>query len=197
MYFKLPKKELLAPLKMITGVVEQRQTMPILANSLVRVENNTLHFIATDAEVEVACSLPLDAEIDASNDGETTIPARKFCDICKSLPDNSTIQVNVEENQVTIKAGKSRFKLQTLPPEEFPNSPELTEPTELLVSQRQLKHFFSKTSFCIATNDVRYFLNGLLLEIGDGKMSFIGTDGHLSSDKYLQDNWYYQKIRHR
>ena len=179
MYFKLPKKELLNPLKMINGVADQRNAMPILANSLVRVENNTIHFIATDNEVEIACSIPLEAEIgNDANEGSTTIPARKLFDICKSLSDDAVVQVNVEENNATIKAGKSRFKLQTLPSEEFPNSPELTEPTELLISQRQLKHFFSKTSFCIATNDVRYFLNGLLLEIGDGKMSFAGTDGH-------------------
>lgn len=175
MYFKLPTKELLAPLKMIAGVAEQRAVIPILANALVRVENNTLHFIATDAEVEVACSLPLEAGI--GNEGETTIPARKIHDICKLLS-NSNVQLNTEDNIAVIKAGKSKFKLQTLPPEDFPNSPKLSEPTELLIPQRQLKHLFSKASFCIATNDVRYFLNGLLLEIGEGKMSFVGTDGH-------------------
>ncbi len=179
MHFKLSRKELLTPLKMITGVVEQRQTMPILANTLARVANNTLHLTATDAEVEVACSLPLEAETDANeNDGETTIPARKFFDICKSLSDETSIQINTDENQATIKAGKSKFKLQTLPAEEFPSSPELTEPAEFMISQQQFKNSLSKTSFCIATNDVRYYLTGLLLEIGEGKISFVGTDGH-------------------
>jgi len=179
MYFKISRKELLTPLKMITGVVEQRQTLPILANTLARVQNNTLHLTATDAEVEIACSLPLETEnVGTDNDGETTIPARKLFDICKSLPDGVGIQINTEENQAIVQAGRSKFKLQTLPASDFPSSPELTEPAEFLISQQQFKNSLYKTSFCIATNDVRYYLTGLLLEIGDGKISLVGTDGH-------------------
>lgn len=178
MYFEIERKELLTPLKMITGVVEQRQTLPILANTLVSVKDNGLNFTATDSEVEIACRLPLESgSLDAENDGETTVPARKLFDICKSLPDGM-IQVNIEENQATIKAGKSRFKLQTLPAEEFPSSPEIDGETEFHISQHDLKNLLSKTSFCIATNDVRYYLTGLLLEIGEGKISLVGTDGH-------------------
>lgn len=179
MYFEIKRKELLTPLKMITGVVEQRQTMPILANTLVRVKDNSLHFTATDAEVEIACRLPLESgNLGTDNDGETTIGARKFFDICKSLPDSVMIQVHKEENQATIKAGKSKFKLQTLPAEDFPSSPQIQEQTEFRLSQHELKNLLYKTSFCIATNDVRYYLTGLLLEIGDGKISIVGTDGH-------------------
>jgi len=178
MYFEISRKDLLSPLKMITGVVEQRQTLPILANTLVSVKNNKLHLTATDAEVEMACRLPLESGLGTDNDGETTLPARKFFDICKSLPDAAVIQVKTEENQATLKAGNSKFKLQTLPAEDFPNSPQLSEPAEFNISQKRLKNSLSKTSFCIATNDVRYYLTGLLLEIGDGKISLVGTDGH-------------------
>lgn len=178
MHFQIPRKELLSPLKMITGVVEQRQTLPILANTLVTVKDNNLQLTATDAEVEIACRLPLVSEIGTENEGDTTIPARKFFDICKSLPDGADIEVNTEENQATLKAGSSKFKLQTLPAEDFPGSPQLSEPAKFGISQQHLKNALSKTSFCIATNDVRYYLTGLLLEIGDGKISLVGTDGH-------------------
>jgi len=181
MYFEISRKELLIPLKMIIGVVEQRQTLPILANTLTCVKDNTLHLTATDAEVEIACRLPLEpgGGLNTDNDGEITIPARKFFDICKSLPDGAMIQIDTtEENQAVLKAGKSKFKLQTLPAEDFPNTPQLTEPTEFQISQHHLKNLLYKTSFCIAINDVRYYLTGLLLEIGEGKISLVGTDGH-------------------
>ena len=161
---------------MISSVCNQRNGTPILANALIKVAENTLYLTATDNEVEVVCSLPLEAEI--WNDGETTIPARKLFDICKSLSNDSIVQVNVDDSQATIKAGKSRFKLQTLSAEEFPNSPKFTEKAEFTITQKQLKHLFSKTSFCMANNDIRYFLNGLMMKIGDGKISFVGTDGH-------------------
>jgi DNA polymerase-3 subunit beta len=177
MYFEIQRKELLTPLKMIIGVVEQRQTIPIMANCLCRVKDNALHLTATDAEVEIACCLPLEmGGID--NEGETTLPARKFFDICKSLPDSATIKVSIDDNLATIKAGKSKFKLQTLPAEDFPETPELVEPTKFQISAQQFKNLLSKTAFCIAVNDVRYYLTGLLLEIANGKISLVGTDGH-------------------
>lgn len=179
MYFEIAKKDLLTPLKMITSVVEQRQTLPILANTLVIVKNNSLNLTATDAEVEISCNLPLtNGDLIADNDGEITIPARKFFDICKSLPDSVDIQVTVEDNQAILNAGKSKFKLQTLPAEEFPSSPSLKDAKEFLIAPQDLKHLIYKTSYCIATNDVRYYLTGLLLEIADKKISFVGTDGH-------------------
>jgi len=179
MYFKISRKELLTPLKMITSVVEQRQALPILANTLVRVKNNTLHLTATDSEVEIACNFPLtEGNLGNDDEGETTIPARKFFDICRSLPENVEIQVDVNGSQATVKAGKSKFKLQTLPVEEFPESPQFVEPAEFQISQTHLKELINKTSFCVAVNDVRYYLNGLLLEIYEGKICLVGTDGH-------------------
>ena len=178
MYFEISRKELLTPLKMITGVVEQRQTLPILANALIEVKDNTLHLTATDAEVEIACSLPLETDLGNDNDGETTIPARKFFDICRSLPESAMIQVNTEGNQATLKAGKSKFKLQTLPAEDFPAGPQIQKPAEFHISQHHFKNLLYQTSFCIATNDVRYYLTGLLLEIAKDQISLVGTDGH-------------------
>ncbi|MDM8567492.1 DNA polymerase III subunit beta [Candidatus Halobeggiatoa sp. HSG11] len=178
MYFEISRKELLPTLKMIIGVVEQRQTLPILANTLIRVKDDALYLTATDAEVEIACNLPLESGINADSEGETTIPARKFFDICKSLSDTSNIQVAVEDNESVVKSGRSRFKLQTLPAIDFPDRPQLKEQASFTISQRNLKDLFYKTSFCIAVNDVRYYLNGVLLETANGKISLVGTDGH-------------------
>jgi DNA polymerase III subunit beta len=183
MYFEISRKELLSPLKMITGVVEQRQTLPILANTLISVKENALHFTATDAEVEINCSLPLDSDnLGTENEGTTTIPARKFFDICRALSDdkNANIQVSTEDenSQAIVKAGKSRFKLQTLPADDFPAGPQIQATAEFSISQPHLKNLLHKTVFCVAINDVRYYLTGLLLEIGEGKISLIGTDGH-------------------
>ena len=179
MYFEISRKELLTPLKMITGVVEQRQTLPILANTLVQVKNHTLHLTATDAEVEIACRLPLHVpQLSNDNEGETTLPARKLFDICRSLPDEVTLQIQVEEHQATVKAGKSKFKLQTLPAQDFPTSPQIQTQTEFTISQHNLKELLYKTSFCVATNDVRYYLTGLLLDMAKDKIALVGTDGH-------------------
>ncbi|MDM8569574.1 DNA polymerase III subunit beta [Thiotrichales bacterium HSG1] len=178
MYFEITRKELLPTLKMIIGVVEQRQTLPILANTLIRVKDDVLYLTATDAEVEVACNLPLESAINIDSEGEITLPARKFFDICKSLSDSATIQVTVEDTQATLKTGKSKFKLQTLPAIDFPDRPQLNEKTSFAISQSKLKNLFYKTSFCIAVNDVRYYLNGVLLEVVDGKIFLVGTDGH-------------------
>ncbi|MBE9561887.1 MAG: DNA polymerase III subunit beta [Proteobacteria bacterium] len=177
MYFEITKKELLPTLKMIIGVVEQRQTLPILANILIKVKDDFLYLTATDAEVEIACNLPLESGINTDSEGEITLPARKFFDICKSLSDTN-IQVSIEDTQATLKAGKSKFKLQTLPAIDFPDRPKLKEPAKFNISQLNLKNLFYKTSFCVAVNDVRYYLNGLLLEIAEGKIFLVGTDGH-------------------
>lgn len=176
MYFEISRKELLPPLKMAVSVVEQRQTRPILGNILVRVKDDTLHFTATDEEVEITCSVPLEASLKAE-EAEITIP-RKIFDIVRSLPDNSDIQVTEEDNHILIKSGKSRFTLSTLPAEDFPASPQLEDGTEFHIARNKFKELLHKTSFCVAVNDVRYYLMGLLLEIGDGKIFLVGTDGH-------------------
>lgn len=179
MYIKIKKEDLSSALKTVIGVVEKRQTLPVLANILTTVKDNILSLTATDAEVEIVCRLPLAPDaLNKDNEGGATIPARKFFDICKSLPENTAVQINTEENQALLKAGKSKFKLQTLPAADFPNTPELNNPTKFTIQQQKLKNLLYKTSFCVAVNDVRYHLNGLLLEIGDNMITLVGTDGH-------------------
>jgi DNA polymerase-3 subunit beta len=180
MYFEIPRKELLPSLKMITSVVEMRQTLPILGNVLVQVENDVLKLTATDAEVEIACTLPLEASLNAEHQGETTIPARKFFDICRSLPDSSPIQVNnpSDDERATVRSGKSRFTLSCLPARDFPSRQAIDGMYRFKFPQRTLKELFAKTQFAMAQQDVRYYLNGICLDLNNGRLSVVATDGH-------------------
>lgn len=173
MYFEISRKELLNPLKMVVSVVEQRQTLPILGNILVRVKDHLLQLTATDSEVEIVCCTPLPEGV---NPDETTIP-RKIFDIVRSLPDNSQLQVIKEDSHIILKSGKSRFTLSCLPAADFPESPQV-QGLEFQIAQNLFRKLVAKTAFCIAINDARYYLTGLLLEIAGGKISLVATDGH-------------------
>lgn len=176
MQFKTTKQELFPPLKMVTGVVEQRQVLPILGNILVQLISNTLHLTATDNEIEITCQSQL-ATI-GNVDGEATLPAKKLFDIVRTLDTQIDLSVVLEGDVATLKAGKSKFKLKTLPADDFPKSPGIEEKGKFVVSQRELKNLMSKVAYATAVNDIRYYLNGILLEISDGKISIVGTDGH-------------------
>ncbi len=179
MYFEISRKDLLNPLKMLTGVVEQRQTLPILSMALVRVTQDKLHLTANDSEIEIACSLPINTGLDSSQEGEITLPARKFYDICRSFSDYATIQVQTTEpNKALVKSGKSRFSLACLPAEDFPNSPDLEALRVFRLSQRTLKKMLKQTSFSAATADVRYYLNGVCFHLQQGTLNLVATDGH-------------------
>lgn len=198
MNFKISRKDLLSPLKMLTGVVEQRQTLPILSMALVKVTQGKLHLTANDSEIEIACSLPIVTGLDGSQEGEITLPARKFHDICRSFSDDATIEVQTTEpNKALVKSGKSRFSLACLPAEDFPSSPDLKALRVFRLSQRVLKKMLKQTSFSAATSDVRYYLNGVCFQLQQGtlidttemvegvesylsgsKLNLVSTDGH-------------------
>lgn len=177
LFFDLPRKDLLNPLKMAVSVVEQRQTLPILANVFVQVSGNHLHLLATDSEVEIACTIPLEPDLSV-HDGATTIPARKFFDIIRALPDKNTVQVSQEDSRVTIKSGRSRFTLLCLPAEDFPVSQAIDSKFTFKLPQRTFKELLARTAFAMANNDVRYYLNGLCLETTKEQLVVVGTDGH-------------------
>lgn len=176
MKFSVPRETLLKPLNLVTGVVERRQTLPILANVLLELENNQLSLTGTDLEVEMVGRIELD---DASAEsGSVTVPARKFLDICKSLPDGSVIELTVNENRAVVKSGRSRFTLSTLPANEFPNVDESESLASISVLQGQLKRLIERTGFAMAQQDVRYYLNGMLWELSPEGMKTVSTDGH-------------------
>jgi DNA polymerase-3 subunit beta len=148
--------------------------MPILANLLLVANGGKLSITATDLEVELVAN----AEIKSGSDGRVTVPGRKLLDICRSLPDNATLALALEGERMTVKAGKSRFVLATLPAADFPVIDELQQQQKFTIAQADLRRLLDKTHFSMAQQDVRYYLNGMLLET-DGKMlRTVATDGH-------------------
>jgi len=179
MHFEIARKDLINPLKTAVAVVEQRQTLPILGNVLTKVENGNLYLTATDAEVEIACSTTLaEPNLDDSDDGSVTIPARKLFDICRSLPANAQIKLTEQEEKVVVTSGKSRFSLATLPAEDFPETPEIDSIFDFKMPQSLLKYLLVKTQFAMAQQDARYYLNGVLMDLMDNTISIVATDGH-------------------
>ncbi|MFV8818910.1 DNA polymerase III subunit beta [Haliea sp. E17] len=176
MKFTVSRDALLKPLNLVAGVVERRQTLPILSNVLLVVDKDHLSLTGTDLEVELIGRVPLAESRDET--GEVTVPARKLVDICRSLPDGSDIQFSVEESKVTVSCGRSRFTLSTLPAREFPSLEDSMGTHQLSLKQGQLKRLIDRTAFAMAQQDVRYYLNGMLWEIKDHKLTVVATDGH-------------------
>jgi DNA polymerase-3 subunit beta len=176
MKFTVSRDALLKPLNLVAGVVERRQTLPILANVLMVLDGNRLALTGTDLEVELVGRLELDAE--GAESGELTVPARKLVDICKSLPEGSAISFTAEDGKVTVKSGRSRFTLSTLPAREFPNVEDSMGTHQLTIKQGQLKRLIDRTGFAMAQQDVRYYLNGMLWELKEQRLRVVATDGH-------------------
>ncbi len=175
MNFLLDRNQAIAPLSLVTSVVERRQTLPILSNVLIECSENKLRLIGTDLEVEVQIEVPVDQSVE----GATTVNARKLLDICRTLPESSTIKINQKEDQVKIQSGRSRFTLQSLSADDFPRLKESERWEERVkLTQTQLRQLFETTAFSMAQQDVRYFLNGVLLELDDDKLTAVATDGH-------------------
>lgn len=175
MKFVISREALIKPLQLVAGVVERRQTLPVLSNILLVAEGDQLSMTGTDLEVELVGRVTLDEPAEA---GSVTVPARKLMDICKSLPDTARIELTLTGQKMVIKAGRSRFSLSTLPAAEFPNVEDSPETLELCMVQQQLRNLIDSTGFSMAQQDVRYYLNGMLLEIADGQLRAVSTDGH-------------------
>ncbi len=175
MKFTIARDALLKPLNLVAGVVERRQTLPILSNVLLSLEGNQLSLTGTDLEVELVGRVELVAP---GVDGDITVPARKLVDICKSLPEGSEIEFSVESGKATVKAGRSRFTLSTLPATEFPSVEGSVGELALELPQSSIKRLIDRTAFAMAQQDVRYYLNGMLLEIKSGRLRMVATDGH-------------------
>ena len=175
MKFIISRDALLKPLNLVAGVVERRQTLPVLSNVLLTLEGNQLALTGTDLEVELIGRVEVSSSI---AEGEITVPARKLVDICKSLPDGVDIEFSVEAGKATVKAGRSRFTLVTLPASEFPSVEEGAGELALELPQSVLKRLIERTGFAMAQQDVRYYLNGMLLELKNGRLRMVATDGH-------------------
>ncbi|MEX0732585.1 MAG: DNA polymerase III subunit beta [Aquisalimonadaceae bacterium] len=174
MKIEIERESLLRPLQAVIGVVERRQTLPVLANVLIVADENGLSLTATDLEVELVSRI--DTPVDEA--GQITVPARKLMDIVRNLPEGARISVTLDQERAVITAEHSRFTLATLPASEFPTVEDIGDTQPLLLLQADLRELIEKTHFSMALQDVRYYLNGLLLELEPGRLRAVATDGH-------------------
>src|SRR5690242_19063383 len=174
MRFSIQREALLRRLQQVVGVVERRQTLPVLANLLVTVDTQGVALTGTDLEVEMVAR----TEADGLDPGEITVPARKLFDIVRALPDGVTIKFDQSGERAVVSAGRSRFTLATLPATEFPVIENIELVERVSLSEATLKSLMERTSFAMAHQDVRYYLNGMLLDLRETSLRCVATDGH-------------------
>lgn len=174
MKFSIPQDVLLQPISQVVGVVERRQTLPVLANFLISAQGKRLSITGTDMEVELVASV----DADIQQEGEITVPARKLVDIVRKLPEGATISAVLEGDKLMISSGRGRYTLATLPATEFPATDQVETLESFSIQEVELKTLLDKTSFAMANQDVRYYLNGLLFEFHEGTLTTVATDGH-------------------
>ena len=173
--YKGPRNQILEPLQSVCGIVEKRHTLPILSNVLIEKADARLTLLATDIEIQIKTG----TEVAGSETVALTVAARKLQDILRSLPEEAEINLSFEDKRLQVKAGKSRFNLQTLPAEDFPRMAQSDAgQTRISVSQKQFKRQLSLVQYAMAQQDIRYYLNGLLLVVKGNEMRMVATDGH-------------------
>ncbi|MDP1595744.1 MAG: DNA polymerase III subunit beta [Methylotenera sp.] len=193
MNIQINRETLLKPLTSVTSIVEKRHTLPILSNLLLEAKQGKIYLTATDLEMQI--SLSVDSA--ATGDFSTTISAKKLLDICRSLPDNAEISMATNDSRITLKAGKSRFNLQTLPATDYPAITKTQTVGSLVtIGQGLLKSLLKQVEFAMAQQDIRYYLNGLLFEVIANRLNVVGTDGHRLSftSAELKQNYEKQEI---
>jgi DNA polymerase III subunit beta len=174
MKFSLSREQFLGPLQSVIGVVERRQTMPILANVLINARNNRLSLTGTDLEVEMMAS----AEASVAQAGDITVAGRKLLDIVRAFPDGASVSLAREGEKVVLRSGRSRFTLSTLPATDFPVIDDIQAKQTWRVSRAAVRRLIDKTHFAMAQQDVRYYLNGTLFESSGKSLRTVATDGH-------------------
>ncbi|WP_432785861.1 Beta sliding clamp [Oligella sp. MSHR50489EDL] len=182
---KASSEVLIKPLNTVIGIVERRSTMPILANILIKKTGNRVEFTATDLEVEISTN----ADIGVGDESAlVTVSARKFLEVLRTLPSGGVVDITLEEGKLQLVCGRSRFSLQTMPGEDFPQVEQPnswlqeTNPSEMpdtfVLPQETLKRLFNMVSFAMAKQDIRYYLNGILLVVEPDRVRAVATDGH-------------------
>ena len=192
MKLNLVRETLLKPLQLVIGVVDRKKTLPILSNVLLSIEIDQLSITGTDLEVELIGQIKLDKNITETSC--LTVPGRKLMDICRALPENAPIELHRDKEKVILRSGRSRFMLSTLPAKDFPAVERRDSQLQLSISQADLRRLLQRTHFSMAQQDVRYYLNGLLLETYSNKLRAIATDGHRLAANNLYIN---TKTEHR
>lgn len=174
MKIQVGRNELLGALQSVIGVVERRQTLPVLANFLMEVSEDALTVTGTDLEMELVGR----ARVQNLAPGRVTVPARKLFDICRGLPEGAELSLEASGDKVALRSGKSRFTLSSLRAEEYPVMGEAAGGAEIRLRRGELKQLLERTQFAMAQQDVRYYLNGLLFEVTERRLRAVATDGH-------------------
>ncbi|AMA64930.1 DNA polymerase III subunit beta [Candidatus Arsenophonus lipoptenae] len=175
MNFTIEREKLIKPLQQVSGPLSSRPKLPILGNLLLQVNKKILLLTSTDLEVEMVAKVILTEQ---SQNGSITVPARKFCDIWRGLPNDSKISVTLEGDRLLVRSCRSRFSLSTLPATSFPNLDNWQSEVEFELPRSTLKYLIDVTQFSMANHDVRYYLNGMLFEIKGKELRTVATDGH-------------------
>ncbi len=174
MKFIINREQLLPPLQQIVGVIEKRQTIPILSNVLMQLDDQHLTLTGTDLEIQMVAKIPVGPELP----GNITVPARKFLDICRLLPTEADIAIELKGDKLLLRSGRGRFVLSTLAADDYPEFAETKYQHQFTIKTEKFKKALNKTAFCMASQDVRYYLNGLLVNISNSKIKMVGSDGH-------------------
>jgi DNA polymerase-3 subunit beta len=173
---KARRDDILTPLAAVSGIIERRHTLPILSNVLIEQSDQNLSFLATDIEIQITARTPLKASGEARS---VTVGARKLLDILRALPDGADLSLQPQDKRLQVKAGKSRFTLQTLPAEDFPRLAKPSgEAAKFTLGQKALRRLLGLVQYAMAQQDIRYYLNGLLLVVEEGQLKLVATDGH-------------------
>lgn len=171
----IAKQMLLTPLLMVAGAVDKKQSLPILSNILLKLTDDKLYLTATDLDIEITASVSF---LSHKETGSITVPTKKIIDIIRSLDDHATPTLSFHNEILSIKEGRSQFKLSTLQADDYPSSQNNQEESHFSVPKSSLIHLLQSTHFAMSQNDVRFFLNGLLLELTPQMMTAVATDGH-------------------
>jgi DNA polymerase-3 subunit beta len=173
---KAKRDEILGPLSAVSGIIERRHTLPILSNVLIDRSASSVSFLATDIEIQITARSSLAASGEAK---AVTVGARKLVDILRALPDGAEVTLQQQDKRLLVKAGKSRFTLQTMPAEDFPR---LAKPAgdvaRFALPQKALRRLLGLVQYAMAQQDIRYYLNGLLMVVEDKQLKLVATDGH-------------------
>ncbi|HVP87739.1 MAG TPA: DNA polymerase III subunit beta [Casimicrobiaceae bacterium] len=172
---QIPRDALLKPLQAVSGIVERRHTLPILANVLLEQKNGRLFVTATDLEMQITAH----SELAGKEDQSVTVGARKLQDLLRALPEDAALTVETTSGKMTVRAARSRFNLQTLPAADYPRMGLAQEQQQTInLPQKQFRGLLKLAEFAMAQQDIRYYLNGMLLVIDKGSLQAVATDGH-------------------
>ena len=173
---KAAQEKVLAALQAVSGIVERRHTLPILANVLIRKSGPKIEFTTSDLEIQVRTTAELDGDV---ADFATTVGARKLIDILRSMPADQIVSLSAAQSKLTLQGGRSRFTLQTLPAEDFPLVNEAADfGPAFTVPQKTLRRLVNQVHFAMAVHDIRYYLNGILFVAEGTSLILVATDGH-------------------